>query len=245
MTLPRFLADGLAGLHAGDSYRLAGAEGRHAVTVRRIRAGEPLEVTDGRGTVARAVATGVDGAELLLELLSLTVEPAPSPSFVLVQALAKGGRDELAVESATELGVDAVQPWQAERSVSVWKGERAAKGWARWQATAREAAKQSRRSRVPQVREPVDTSGLVTALPGAALALVLSEEAELPVGEIRLPEAGEVWLVVGPEGGISPGELAALTAAGGRAVRLGPHVLRTSTAGPAAIAALSAPTRWH
>ena len=172
----------------------------------------------------------------------------PAPRLVLVQALAKGGRDELAIETATELGVDAVVPWQSARSVVVWSGERGERSRRKWGTTVRAAAKQARRAIVPQVRPTLTTAQLAASASAAAAVLVLHEAAGTPLTSVPLPEAGtdgEVLVVVGPEGGISDAELEALASAGGVPVRLGPHVLRSSSAGPAALAVLSARLgRW-
>ena len=236
VSAPVFLAEDLR----GDRVLLTGAEGRHAAGARRMLVGEPVDLVDGRGTRAdcRVLRAGRD--ELLLEVVGRAYEPEPDPRLVLVQALPKGDRGELAVELATEVGVDEVVPWVAARCVMQWKGERGERQHARWQATAREAAKQSRRSWVPPVAALHTTGQLRTRLAGATV-LVLHEAAATPLTAVG-PLSGEVALVVGPEGGITEDELAAL---GGTAVRIGPTVLRTSTAGAAAIAVLSAGTgRW-
>jgi 16S rRNA (uracil1498-N3)-methyltransferase len=244
VSLPRFVVAGgaLDGLAAGAALRLDGEEGRHAGTVRRIRVGERLEVADGGGRVARCVVTaaGRDVLDLVVEDVSDVVERLPR--LVLVQALAKGGRDEQAVESATEFGVDAVVPWAAERCVVQWSGERGERSRRRWEATALAAAKQSRRATVPRVAPLVTTAGLAARVsPGEAL-LVLHEDAAAPLTAVDLPPPGApgtLLLAVGPEGGVAPGELDRLVAAGARAVRLGPEVLRASSAGAAALAVLS------
>ncbi len=238
----------------GAVVELRGAEAHHAATVNRLRAGERVSVGDGRGTLAQAVVERADREALSVRVESVTREPEPSPRIVLVQALAKGDRDELAIQAACEVGVDAVVPWQAERSVSVWKGEKASRGVERWRAIVREAAKQSLRARVPEVRALEDAASLRahTALdPQAVPTLILEPTAERPLSEVgaalaeRLAGLDEVVLVVGPEGGISPAELGRLTEAGAIGVRLGPGVLRTSTAGPVAIALLqSILGRW-
>lgn len=253
MTAPLFLLEpgDLATLTAGGTLRLTGDEGRHAATVRRLTPGEPVDVADTAGVVARCQVRDVvtaggrrpDG--LVLQVLAVEHEPAPDPRFVLVQALAKGGRHDLAIEAATELGVDEVVPWQAARSVVVWRGPRGLKARASWVATVRAAAKQSRRARVPDVAEVVTAGGLTARVRAAALTVVLHEEATAPLGSLRLPDAGEVLLVVGPEGGVTPDELAELTGAGAVTARVGPHVLRSSTAGPAALAVLSSAGRWR
>ena len=162
-----------------------------------------------------------------------------------MQALAKGDRDEQAVEAATELGVDEVVPWQAERSVVVWRGERAAKSLAKWAAVVARATKQSRRSRMPVTSPAVGFAPLVARVGRSALTLVLHEDATEALAAVELPDSGDVLVVVGPEGGITDREVAALTDAGARAVRLGSTILRASSAGPAALAVLSARTRWR
>jgi 16S rRNA (uracil1498-N3)-methyltransferase len=251
MSAPLFLlpAGTLDRADVGAEVVLDGAEARHAVQVRRIGVGERVDLADGTGTrvkgVVRRVAGAGSTAQLVLVVQDRSVEAAPDPRLVLVQALAKGDRDVAAVEAATELGVDEIVPWQAERSVVVWRTERAAKSHARWVATARAAAKQSRRSRVPTVAGVEGTAELADRVAGCALALVLHEQAVEPLAAVDLPAGGDVLVVVGPEGGISPAELDRLSAAGARVVRLGGSVLRSSSAGPAALAVLSAWSRWR
>lgn len=248
MSAPVFLAEPgrLAGVGPGGSYELQGAEARHAGVVQRRRRGERVDVVDGAGVRLTCTIAAVEPGSLVLDVLGRTTEPAPTVRVVLVQALAKGDRDELAIEAATEVGVDEVVPWQAHRSVVVWRGERAAKSRARWTATVRTAAKQARRAWVPQVAHALGTPDLTARIRAAVAdggaALVLHEAAASPWNDVDLPAAApdgrprEVLLVVGPEGGITDDEVAELTAAGALAVRLGPHVLRTSTAGPVAAA---------
>jgi 16S rRNA (uracil1498-N3)-methyltransferase len=247
MTLPLFLLEPgrLDRAAPGDPLVLDGAEGRHAATVRRIRAGEAVLVADGRGRCARAEVVEAGDGRLSLVLREVVVEPEPSQRLVLVQALAKGDRDEDAVEAATELGVDEVVPWQASRSVVVWRGARGEKSARKWVHVAEAAAKQSRRSRVPVVAPLVTTAALARRVAGAGAAYVLHEEATVPLAGRPLPGAGDVLVVVGPEGGIAAEELDLLQGAGAVPVRLGTTVLRSSTAGPAALAVLSAQGRWR
>jgi 16S rRNA (uracil1498-N3)-methyltransferase len=240
-TPPLFLVETLPG---GSSTVLGGAEGHHAAAVRRLRAGEAVRLSDGAGGVADCTVVGPADGGLRLAVTAVRRLSPPSPRFVLVQALAKGDRGELAVELATELGVDEVLPWPAARSVTRWEGARGERSLARWRSAAREAAKQSRRAWVPVVTEP-RTTGEVAARIEQAAALVLHEAAGEPLTTVPLPAQGDLVLVVGPEGGLDAAELAAFAAAGARAVRLGDPVLRTSTAGAAALAVLSARTgRW-
>jgi 16S rRNA (uracil1498-N3)-methyltransferase len=243
-TAPLFLVDALP---PGDTGVLDGPEGRHAATVKRLRAGEELLLADGRGGLARAVVEDVARDALALRVVDRSLLPSPVPRVVLAQALVKGDRGELAVELATEAGVDAVLPWRAARCVARWEaGPRREKALARWRTTVREAAKQARRPWVPVVEEPVTTAALATRATDAALALVLHESADQGIADIALPADGDLLLVVGPEGGITAEELDALVTAGARAVRLGPEVLRASTAAAVAMGALGVLTRrWR
>jgi len=232
---------------AGDLVTLAGPEGRHATTVRRLARGERVDLTDGSGLMARCevVAARPGPGELDLAVLSRVTEPEPGCRVTVVQAVLKGERGELAVALMTEVGVDEIVPWAAERCVARWRDGRADKGLARWRSTAREAAKQSRRARFPVVAEPERIAAVRARVAGARLALLLDPAADLPLSAIAVPRDGEVVLVVGPEGGVSPAESAALTAAGAAACRLGPTVLRGSSAGAVAAAlVLSRCGRW-
>lgn len=241
-----FVAEGATDAQAGDDVALTGAEAHHAAVVRRVRSGEEVTVGDGRGVWLDAVCENVTPKEVIVRVKARRVEPQPSPRLVLVQALAKGDRDELAVQAATELGVDEIVPWQASRSVSRWEGPKVAKGVARWEAITREAAKQAHRAWIPDVSAPVTTQQLA-ARAAEASVLVLEPTADATLTAQLLAPVGErdVVLVVGPEGGIAPEELDVLVAAGAVLVRLGETVLRTSTAGPAALAVASAALgRW-
>ncbi|HEX8780692.1 MAG TPA: 16S rRNA (uracil(1498)-N(3))-methyltransferase [Nocardioides sp.] len=245
MSLPVHLVESLEGAAPGDSVEVTGDEAHHAVAVRRLTVGERVALTDGLGVTAVGEVAETGKRRLVVTVSDVRHAPRPSPSFTVVQALPKGDRGELAVEVLTEVGVDRVVPWAASRSVAVWRGERAVKSHARWRATVREAAKQARRAWHPEVLPLHDTAGAVTVLADAALVVVLHEEASRPLASVEVPAAGEIAVVVGPEGGLTDDEVAAFEAAGGVAVRLGPEVLRTSTAGLAAVAALMARTaRW-
>lgn len=243
MTAPRFLID-TAALTA-DRIHLAGAEGRHAAAVRRLRVGEPVDLTDGAGHVVEGIVTAAGRDWLDIDAVRRHAVPRPDPRLVVAQALVKGERAELAVEMLTEVGVDAVIPWQAVRSVVRWEGERGVKALGRWRSTAREAAKQARRAWVPVVEDALSTQALVERVRVADWAVVLHETATAPLARLSPPASGELLLLVGPEGGIADDELAALAAAGADIARLGPSVLRASTAGVAAAAlVLGASGRW-
>jgi 16S rRNA (uracil1498-N3)-methyltransferase len=245
MSLPVFHLPELAGAVVGRSLELSGDEARHAVVVRRIRIGEQVALTDGAGTTAVGTVAATTKSSLTATVSQVVEAPRESPRLVVVQAIPKGDRGELAVEMLTEVGADVIVPWAASRSVAVWRGERAAKSLAKWRSTAREAAKQSRRSWFPSVAEMVGTPDVVTLLRDAALAVVLHEAGRRPLADLEVPAEGDVVVVVGPEGGISDEELEAFAAVGAEPLRLGTSVLRTSTAGVAAAAALLSRTpRW-
>ncbi|MFF2485176.1 16S rRNA (uracil(1498)-N(3))-methyltransferase [Microbacterium sp. NPDC058062] len=241
-----FLLDEPVDAAEGDAVTLTGAEAHHASTVRRVRVGEEVTVGDGRGAWLTGTVESVAPREVIVRIDGRTDAAPPSPRIVLVQALAKGDRDELAVQAATELGVDEIVPWQAARSVSRWDAAKAAKGRARWATIVREAAKQAHRAWVPEVAELTTTAALARRA-AASLVLILEPTATERLGALAVDpgEERDIVLVVGPEGGIAPEELDALAAAGARLVRLGDTVLRTSTAGPAALAVVStALGRW-
>jgi 16S rRNA (uracil1498-N3)-methyltransferase len=243
MSLHVHLVPSLAGVDVGSAVTVEGAEAHHAVAVRRLAVGESVQLTDGAGRVAECEVTATGKARLDVVVRSVASMPSPLPEIVVVQALPKGDRGELAVELLTEIGVARIVPWAASRSVAVWRGDRATKSLAKWQSTAREAAKQARRAWFPEVTALATTAEVAALLGEAPLALVLHEEAtdSLPTD---LPE--RIVLVVGPEGGLAPEELSAFTEAGAHAVRLGAEVLRTSTAGVAAVSALlSRTSRWR
>ena len=238
-----FLVESSTDARVGDLASLTGAEAKHAAVVRRLRVGEAVTVGDGAGVWLTGVAEEVSPSRVEVRVAERIEHPAPTPRVVLVQALAKGDRDELAVQAACELGVDEIVPWQASRSVSRWEGPKAVKGRERWATIVREAAKQAHRAWVPAVASPVSTAQLRERAASQRL-LLLDPTAPTRLSEIE-PDGRDLVLVVGPEGGISDEELRHLTEAGAERVLLGETVLRTSTAGPAAIAVLSvALGRW-
>ncbi|HST49162.1 16S rRNA (uracil(1498)-N(3))-methyltransferase [Jatrophihabitans sp.] len=236
MTPPLFLVPDLG---SGDTLLLTGAEAHHAATVTRLTVGEQVLLSDGRGGLAEARASQVSPDRVVFDVLSRRVTERPRPWLVVVQALPKGDRGELAVELLTELGADEIVPWAAARSIGQWKGDRVAKGVAKWQRTAQAAAKQSRRSRIPVVAGLAGTEQVAGRIGAASAALLLDSDADQPLGRLQLPADGELVLVVGPEGGLTPAELELFGRCGARPVRLGAEVLRTSTAGAAALAVLS------
>ena len=239
---PYFLVDVLPG---PGPFVLDGPEGRHASVVRRMRPGELLVLSDGAGAIASATAQVVGRGRVELLVGPAVDVPAPGLRVTVVQALPKGDRSELAVGLATEAGADALVPWAASRCVARWAADKAEKGVDRWRAVAREAAKQSRRAVVPAVAPLAGTAEVSALISRSTAALVLHESGGVPIGQAELPAGGDLVLVIGPEGGISPDELAQFRAAGAQVVRLGPEVLRTSTAAAVALGALGVlTTRW-
>ncbi|TQK19668.1 16S rRNA (uracil1498-N3)-methyltransferase [Microbacterium sp. SLBN-154] len=238
-----FLSSEATATPVGGVVTLTGAEAKHAATVRRVRVGESVTVGDGAGVWLEGRCESVSPSTVAVRVSAKSHIAAPVPRVILVQALAKGDRDELAVQAATELGVDEIVPWQAGRSISRWDAAKATKGRERWQTIAREAAKQAHRPWVPTVTEPVTTAA-IAARAGSDLVVVLEPTASERLSELA-SSSRDLLIVVGPEGGITPEELTLLDGAGATLRRLGESVLRTSTAGPAAIAVVSgALGRW-
>ncbi len=248
MTAPVFIvpeAD-LATATVGSIVRVSGPEGRHAITVRRLTAGESVALVDGTGRRASgAVAAVVDRQTFDVDVTAIETETAPQPRLVVVQALPKGERGELAVELLTEVGVDVIVPWAAANCVTQWRPDRTERAHRRWDDAAMAAAKQARRARFPVVEALASTADVVARIGLAAQALVLHESATAPIGAVRIVPAGDLVLVIGPEGGLTSVEIAAFADAGATAVRLGPSVLRTSSAGMAAASVVLASSgRW-
>jgi len=233
-----YLSSALESAVVGGVVVLMGENAKHAITVARTRVGERLAIGNGRGLVVSGEVSAVEPGQLSLVVETVRSEDRPSPELWLVQALAKGDRDELAVQAATELGASGVIPWSASRSVTRWDAAKAEKGRSRWEAIVREASKQSIRAWVPDV----ESVAMAAAIGRLGAVLVLDPTADTRLSDVVLPETGRIHLVVGPEGGIDEKEIAVL---GGTRVRLGAEVLRTSTAGPAALAVLNARLgRW-
>ncbi len=238
-----YLSEELHSAVVGARVTVGGPEARHAVTVSRLAPGESIAIGNGAGLVISGSVVSAEHAEFVVQVETVVETPAASPAIWLVQALAKGDRDEQAVQQATELGVDGVIPWSARRSIVKWEGTKVRKGHDRWSAIVREASKQSVRSWVPEVGDLASLAVLV-ALAKDTRMLLLEPAADLALSRLE-PDGRDVVLVVGPEGGIAPSELAALEAAGATPVRLGGTILRTSTAGPAAVAVVNARLgRW-
>ena len=245
MSLPVHVVPSLAGVTTGAVVEVTGDEAHHAVAVRRLRVGEPVMLTDGLGRSVTGHVASTGKRVFTLTVDSVADLPAPSPSVTVVQAIPKGDRGELAVEMLTEVGVDVIVPWAAARSVSVWRGDKRDRALSRWRSTSREAAKQARRSWFPEVTDLATTEQVIALIAESDLTVVLHEAERSSLGLLADAVDESVVVVVGPEGGLTNEEVKAFAAAGAHVVRLGPEVLRTSTAGIAAVAALLSRTgRW-
>ena len=240
MVEPMFIGKFDSAVSAGQILELTGYEAKHAISVRRMRVGEAIQLTDTKGLRVRGSVSAIVGNSMKITVESATTDVRPAVEFTLVQALAKGDRDELAIQAATELGVAKVIPWESDRSVSRWIGIKESKGVDRWQAIVSEAAKQSLSVWFPVVQAPVKGSGIAQIVSDVDLVLVLDPTASKGLGAVQLPTKGAIALVVGPEGGISDAELESLERAGAVRVNLGAPILRTSTAGVAAISGILA-----
>ncbi len=240
--LPVFLGP-VTGARVGQLVAVTGDEARHAVVVRRLGVGAQVVLVDGSGTSATCTVVAAAKSSLEARVDEVMSAPRPVPTVTVVQAIPKGDRAELAVEVLTEIGVDRIVPWAAARCVGVWRGDRATRSLAKWRATAREAAKQSRQAWLPDVTEQMSTTQVAAVLGEVDLAVVLHEEATTSLAGLALEGVSSLAVVVGPEGGVTDDELAAFADA--HVVRMGQPVLRTSTAGVAAVAALlSRTSRW-
>jgi len=244
MSNPVFLIDPSIALIVGSTVHLDGDEGRHAAVVRRITVGEVVDLCDGQGSRATGTVSTVGKDWLEVHVDAVTVEQRPALTITAVQALAKGDRAELAVEMLTEVGVDVIVPWRAEHSVVKW--DNTEKALDKWRRTVREATKQSRRAYIPQVTDMHSTEQILEAIGQADLAVILHESATSPLAQVTVPATGNVLIVIGPEGGISPLELQAFAQEGAKVVRMGASVMRTSTAGAVAAGViLSRTSRWN
>ncbi|MDO5720738.1 MAG: 16S rRNA (uracil(1498)-N(3))-methyltransferase [Actinomycetaceae bacterium] len=225
------------------SHIVEGPEAHH-IHVMRLGEGERLDLVDGRGNRAQCTLISSDQRHARVRIDAVAYEGAPVPAITLVQALAKGGRDETAIEMATEVGVDRVIAWQAQRSIVRWAGAKREKALNKWRNTLRAATKQSRRSRIPTVEFAGSTKQLISAI-DADRVLVLHENASYTLDDIEVEwfDTPGISVIVGPEGGITDDEVAVLEEHGARTVRIGSTVMRSSTAGTVAIALINHMTK--
>lgn len=261
MTFPLFLFDpeidetpiSSDELHSGWVITVPESVARHAFKAMRLGEGDRLQLSDGRGL--RILATVHDPQARQVTVDEVGREPAPVTRLALIQALAKSGRDEQAIETATEIGVDEVIPWQANRSIVQWKAAKEAKAAAKWRQVLAAATEQSRRTWLPGLESKITSRQIVELCRRANvhgdLVIVLHQDAtdtwdeieglsrELADRCLADGRARTINVVVGPEGGISEDEIAMFVEAGAHAVVLGANIMRASTAGPVALALLA------
>jgi 16S rRNA (uracil1498-N3)-methyltransferase len=237
MNSPRFYCR--EPLAPGARIELPEPVARHAVRVLRLPPGASLVLFDGRGGEYEARIERIEKDRVVVFLGSWQdIERESSLSITLVQALQAGEKMDFTIQKAVELGVADIVPVESRRSVTRLSGERAAKRVAHWQGVAAAACEQCGRNHVPLVTpvEPLDH--WLSRPPEGELRLMLAPGAEVSLAD--LPPVGNVQLLIGAEGGLDPQEVIAAEQVGFRAVRLGPRILRTETAGLAAMAAMQA-----
>jgi 16S rRNA (uracil1498-N3)-methyltransferase len=221
--------------------RITGPLLRHLRESLRLHPGERLTVTDDRGLRYRAEIAEVTSQALIGRILeTIPAPPKTTPSIALAQSLLKGEKMDWVIQKATELGVDRIVPILATHSVVRPRTDRIEHQLARWQRIALEAAQQSERWSLPAIDEPVATSQLLTRSTSATSKIVLAERSSgVSLSTVPLPgRGGDVWLLIGPEGGWDDEELGQVLQHGYTAVTLGPRILRAETAAIAAISVL-------
>ncbi|MBD8879074.1 16S rRNA (uracil(1498)-N(3))-methyltransferase [Rhodanobacter sp. 7MK24] len=228
-------------LTVGTEIALPAQAGEHVARVLRLVAGDPLTLFNGDGTDYAAAIRSVGKREVLVEVLDRQIVERESPlPLTLAQGVARGEKMDLIVQKATELGVVRIVPLLTERSEVKLDAARAEKRLAHWQAVAASACEQCGRAHLPEILPTQTLPAWLASLDGdAALRLALLPEATASARELR-PGSNGALLVVGPEGGLGERDTALLRDAGFAGLRLGPRILRTETAGLAALAALQA-----
>lgn len=238
MTAPVFFAEDLTSVNPGDQLTVEGGDAKH-IRVMRIEPDDRLDLVDGRGARARARILQIGDRYVTVSIEDVAEEPIGKPRLTLVQALAKGGRDELAIEMATELGVDRIIAWESQRAIVRWSGKKRDKSLDKWRNILRAATKQARRARIPELLFADSAKSVIDLVENDQL-VVMHESAEQSISGLD-----EAWdqpgyaLVVGPEGGITDTELDAFREAGAKVVLVGDTVMRVSTASAAGLTVLN------
>jgi len=229
-------------LSAGTTQELGGDEGHHAVAVMRLGIGEQIKIADGAGNWVSGTITEVNKKSLKIDVAQRGSAQAGKPELIVVQAVTKSDRTKEMLELLTVGGADQIIPWQAERCISKWQKDSAQK----WQSAIKEAAKQSRRVKLPVLGDEVTTNQLIKLFQQSDKIVILHESADTGISQLNLSnEFARIILIIGPEGGISDAEISQLEAAGAVTARMGELVLRSAHAGFAALSAVqSSIGRW-
>lgn len=225
-------------------FKLSGSEAHHAIKVRRVTEGEIVFITNGEGLVVEAIVLKIEsGKSLLLESKQTQQQNQKKPIIAVAQALAKGDRSDLSVELLTEVGVDEIIPWQANRSVSKWD-EKEDKALEKWIQISRESSKQSRRGIFPKITNVLKSPNLVNIFNKFSKVIVLDPDSPKKIIDQIENNLESYLLVIGPEGGIEKEELDLFKKHHAVDARLGDSILRTSSAGAIGASILMSSTRW-
>lgn len=234
--LPLFIVENIP--DRGDLV-IEGDEAHHAGSAARIKVGEKINVTNGKGRIAEVEVLDINKRNIGCRILEVRDETRAKVVLTVIQALTKGDRARETIELLTEGGAELIIPWQAARSIGQWKDDKDAQG--KWRTWAKEATKQSRRTWIPEILDLHTTAQVKRRIQDSDLTIVLHENGAEAFSEILTSAPPrEILLIVGPEGGISDDELASFVSSGARSIRLGKPVFRSAHAGVAALAAIQA-----
>jgi 16S rRNA (uracil1498-N3)-methyltransferase len=218
----------------GTQYEFSNEDSHHAIKVLRMAAGEIFNLSDGKGTWSRVVIENVNKKTMTVKVLESGFQEALPTQFTVVQAIPKGDRIKESIELSTEGGADRIVMWKSERSIG-----RIEDKLEKLQHTAREASKQSRRFRIPEVGSAAIRDHVIDEIAKADLALIFHESATMRLSQVVTPGPKKVLAIIGPEGGLTDDEVEAFAVAGAKVVLMGRPILRSAHAGLAALAAIN------
>ena len=229
-------------ISTGQRQVLENEEAHHAIKVLRLNTGEVIKISDGVGNWVSGPIVEIAKKELYVSITERGEIQAAKPELVLVQAITKSDRNKEMLELAVEAGVDRIIPWQSERSISKWQSDSEQK----WQVGIKQSCKQARQVKLPQLMQVMSTSEVIKSIGEGGFGIVFHEEASTKFSDLTIPNSqSSVYLVIGPEGGISEQELLSFQNNGSKVVRLGDTVLRSAHAGFAALSAVQTKLgRW-
>jgi 16S rRNA (uracil1498-N3)-methyltransferase len=229
-------------ISSGQRQVLENEEAHHAIKVLRLNIGEVIKISDGVGNWVSGPIVEIAKKELFVSITERGEIQAAKPELVLVQAITKSDRNKEMLELAVEAGVNRIIPWQSERSISKWQSDSEQK----WQVGIKQSCKQARQVKLPQLMQVMSTSEVITSIGEGGFGIVFHEEASTKFSDLTIPNSqSSVYLVIGPEGGISEQELLSFQNNGSKVVRLGDTVLRSAHAGFAALSAVQTKLgRW-